>query len=284
MRLAHVEARLEQQVALNHLIASSYEDLTKVGLTNLNSQRIQARLAALKDDWEKFSIVHEAIGIALQELSTSYYHHAKLPRIEIPKFNGNPEEWLSFKDLFTSLVIANRSLSAVEKIQYLKTSLVGNAAQLLRNMTITGDNFQRAWETLIAFYENTRMLVNSTLNSLLNLKRMSKESAQEMELLYTNIMQIYRSLENLQRPVGQWDDFLVFVAVQRLDSESVKAWEQHLGSTKEPPTWKQFTEFLLSRLRSLQAFEKTRHGKFTTHPHKISVKTHIQGINKADTC
>jgi len=77
---------------------------------------------------------------------------------------------------------------------------------------------------------------------------MTKESANEMEQLDTSIMQIYRTLETLHRPVETWDDFLVFIAVQRLDSESVKAWEHHLRSSKEPPTWKQFSEFLITRL------------------------------------
>lgn len=46
-------------------------------------------------------------------------------------------------------------------------------------------------------------LMNAALHSLLTLKRMTKESASEMEQLYTSIMQIHRTLETLQRPVDQ---------------------------------------------------------------------------------
>jgi len=191
-------------------------------------------------------------------ITTTCFHQARLPRIDLPKFNGNSSEWLSFKDLFNSLVLMNPALTDVGRLQYLKTSLVGSAAQLLKHTTLTADNFQKAWETLISFYENKRLLVNTALHSLLNVKKMAKESVMELEQLYTNIMQIYRSLETLQRPVAYWDDFLVFIASQRLDADSVKAWEQQLGSTREPPTWSQFSDFLLTRLRSLQAFEKTR--------------------------
>jgi len=70
-----------------------------------------------------------------------FFHHARLPRIDIPKFNGSPSEWLSFKDLFSSLIVANPTLSHVEKLQYLKTSLVGSASHLLKNTTLTADNF-----------------------------------------------------------------------------------------------------------------------------------------------
>ncbi|KMQ84755.1 gag-pol polyprotein precursor, partial [Lasius niger] len=203
-----------------------------------------------------------------------FFHHARLPRIDIPKFSGSPADWLSFKDLFSSLILANPTLTSVEKLQYLKTSLTGSASHLLKNTTLTADNFQKAWDALIAFYENKRLLVNAALHSLVTLKRMTKESASEMEQLYTSIMQIYRTLETLHRPVETWDDFLVFIATQRLDSESVKTWEHHLGSSKEPPTWKQFSEFLITRLLSLQAFEKSRTGKLTF---QSSVKSHFQG-------
>jgi len=208
-----------------------------------------------------------------------YFHHARLPRIDIPKFNGTPSDWLSFKDLFSSLILANPTLSAVEKLQYLKTSLVGSA-HLLKNTTLTAENFQKAWEALIAFYENKRLLVNSALHSLLTLKRMTKESANEMEQLYTNIMQIHRTLETLNRPIQHWDDFFVFIAVQRLDAESVKAWEHFLGSSKEPPTWTQFSDFLITRLLSLQAFEKSRTGKSSTSSGQPSFKSHFQGKSK----
>lgn len=348
MRVSHIENRIEQQLALKGLIEHAVDNVLKVGYSNVTSQRVQARLTSLKDNWEKFSLNHDAIGMAMTKLSPDdkstiqqhsyflenlfatthesyldavekfnsifdtttdynmgpasvqsssqtsslpiFFHHARLPRIDIPKFNGTPADWLSFKDLFSSLIVANPTLTSVEKLQYLKTSLVGSASHLLKNTTLTADNFQRAWDALISFYENKRLLVNAALHSLVTLKRMTKESAQEMEQLYTNIMQIYRTLETLQRPINTWDDFLVFITVQRLDSESVKAWEHHLGSSKDPPTWTQFSEFLVTRLLSLQAFEKSRTGKSSTQPSPIGVKSHFQGkimdnnSTKASSC
>lgn len=338
MKLNHVKNQIEQQFTLMDLIANAVDNLTKVGLSNITTHRVHARLNALKETWEKFSVTHEAIGLAMTELhpneqlilrnhlyflenlysmtredyleaiekmnqlldseqktlqrkpstqslsNTSsfptFFQHARLPRIDIPKFNGTPSDWLSFKDLFTFLVSANPTLSSVEKLQYLKTSLTGSAAHLLKNVTFTADNFQKAWEALISFYENKRLLVNAALQSLLSLKRMNKESASEMEQLYTNITQTYRTLETLQRPVQAWDDFLVFIAVQRLDSESVKAWEHHLGLSKEPPTWNQFSEFLFTRLHSLQTFEKFRGGKTASHFHQHPAKSHYQRKTK----
>lgn len=207
----------------------------------------------------------------------AFFHHSRLPRIDLPKFNGTPSDWIPFKDLFQSLVIAHPTLSSVEKLQYLKTSLTGSAASLLQNTMLSAENFQKSWDALNSFYENKRLLVHAALHSLFSIKRMMRESAVELEKVYTQVMQIYRSLESLQRPVSTWDDFLIFIIVQRIDPESVKAWEQHLGSSKEPPTWRQFNEFLITRLLSLQAFENSRAGKHSLQQNKGLIKSHYQG-------
>jgi len=109
------------------------------------------------------------------------FYPTRLPRIDLPKFNGTLSDWLSFKDLFTSLVVSNPASTSVEKLQYLKTSVVGSAAHLLKNTTLTADNFQKAWDSLIAFHENKRLLVEAALHSLFSLKRMTSESAIELE-------------------------------------------------------------------------------------------------------
>jgi len=104
---------------------------------------------------------------------------------------------------------------------------------------------------------------------------MNGENA-EMEQLYTKMTQIYRTLESLGRPIAFWDDFLIFVITRKLDSESVKAWEQQLGGSKEPPKWHQFSEFLVTRFLTLQAYERARSGKATlNHPSKPA-KVHHQ--------
>lgn len=341
MRLDHVQHHVEQQLRLGDRISNSFNNLITHGLNDITSQKVQECLTLLKDNWERFSIVHKAITLAVAELTdedqvvirnhsyflddfyvltrehylqactklnalveqnqevisvstprtvllssndaSTCFHHVRLPRIEIPKFDGTPSNWLSFKDLFSSLVIDNVSLTPVEKLQYLKTNLVGSAALLLKNTTLTANNFTKSWEALIVFFENKRLLVNVSLNSLFSIKRMTKESAVELEKLYTNVLDICRSLEALQCPITYWDDVLIFTIAQRLDSETVKEWEQHLGASTELPTWKQFNEFIVSRLRSLQAFEKSRSGKNVSQQQQGSIKSHFHGQNNSNT-
>jgi hypothetical protein len=62
---------------------------------------------------------------------------AKLPRINLPTFFGKYKDWKCFKDLFSSLVHNVTSLPDSTKLQYLKTCLVGHAADLVNNVAVT---------------------------------------------------------------------------------------------------------------------------------------------------
>jgi len=105
---------------------------------------------------------------------------------------------------------------------------------------------------------------------------MSSESATEMEQLYVNVIQIYRTLETLNRPVAFWDDFLIFIVLKKMDSESIKIWEQHLGASRDPPKWQQFSEFMVTRFLTLQAYERSRTGKANVKPQTKTAKVHHQ--------
>ncbi|XP_071582573.1 uncharacterized protein, partial [Temnothorax nylanderi] len=57
---------------------------------------------------------------------------------------------------------------------------------------------------------------------------MTKEVASELELIHTTVIQIHRTLETLQRPMGGCEDFLIFLTVEKLDPDTVKAWDYKL--------------------------------------------------------
>ena len=43
---------------------------------------------------------------------------AKLPKISMPKFSGEYMEWIPFRDIYSSLVHNNDSLTKVQKFYY----------------------------------------------------------------------------------------------------------------------------------------------------------------------
>lgn len=61
----------------------------------------------------------------------------KLPKINILKFNGTIENFQEFEMLFQNIVHEECSITKVRKLYYLKEALIGDAAEILRDMPIT---------------------------------------------------------------------------------------------------------------------------------------------------
>lgn len=174
----------------------------------------------------------------------------RLPKLELPTFDGNLDEWLSFRDLFVAAVHDNSGLTGAQKLQYLKASVKGDAAILLQSVSITNDNYEQAWDLLNNRYQNRREIVTSTLKRLVNHPAMRSESPVELRKLVDNTMECIRSLKVMKVPVEQWDIIISYLIVDKLDRESKQQWELNIKSGEIPPL-KELIEFLDQRSRAL---------------------------------
>lgn len=74
--------------------------------------------------------------------------------------------------------------------------------------------------------------------------------------MYTTLQQNIRTLKTLNQPIEHWDSILIYLTIRCLDSASVRAWEMELGSTTDNPKLSQLYQFILCRMRSLQALDR----------------------------
>ena len=72
--------------------------------------------------------------------------HAKLPRLTLKSFLGDPGEWQTFWDSFRIAVHENPELHNIDKFNYLKTLLGGSAAATIAGLPLTNDNYTAAIE------------------------------------------------------------------------------------------------------------------------------------------
>lgn len=181
-----------------------------------------------------------------------------LPRISLPVFSGRFEDWPSFRDLFRSIIGRDQSLGAVKRLHYLKTSVRGEAEQLIRCFSIIEENYDRAWAILVEHYENRRLLVSSYYNAFLALPRMRSESAGDLCRIYHGMTAAVGSLEGIGRPVGSSPDLFVHLVVNLLDSRTRRNWELSIGGTTDPPSYEELRRFLETRLHMLVAMTPGR--------------------------
>ncbi|XP_055614543.1 uncharacterized protein LOC129760887, partial [Uranotaenia lowii] len=82
----------------------------------------------------------------------------KLPDIQLPKFGGKIREWVTFRDMFTSLINNNSQLSPIDKFSYLRSSVTDEALQEISSIEMTAANYQVAWNALERRYENKKLI------------------------------------------------------------------------------------------------------------------------------
>lgn len=150
----------------------------------------------------------------------------RLPKIQIPTFSGDYNSWRSFYDLFVFSVHNNAKLSRVQKLHYLKTSLSGEASQLIQHLQLCNENYDSAWELLVQRYENKKVLVHTQLKTLTSQPTMSYESSFGVKRLLDTTTESLHALKALGIGTDNWDDIVVFLTVQKLSPQTHLLWEE----------------------------------------------------------
>ncbi|XP_062713533.1 uncharacterized protein LOC134290411 [Aedes albopictus] len=175
-------------------------------------------------------------------------------KVPIPTFDGTYSSWPKFKAIFQDLMENSADSDAI-KLYHLDKALVGAAAGSLDAKIINEGNYEQAWRVLSDRYENQRLIVESHLRGLLNLKKMSSESSKELRCLLDEASGHVESLRYLKQELtGVSEHLVVYLITAALDKATRKAWESTLKST-ELPKYTPTIEFLKSRCQVLENFE-----------------------------
>lgn len=67
---------------------------------------------------------------------------AKLSKLTLKRFGGDPTQWHSFWDRFSAAVHNNDGVSKVDKFNYLKSLVEGQAASVIEGLSLTNDNYR----------------------------------------------------------------------------------------------------------------------------------------------
>lgn len=220
-------------------------------------------------------------GKCSQEMYTSQpkagSSFVKLPKITIPIFSGNYSEWVTFHDLFTSLIHNNDTLDNVQKLQYLKSHIVGEAEQLIRHTPVSDANYNQCWTLLKNRYSNKKYLSNCILQRLFGQKRIQGESSTSLKLLIDNSCDCLSALKNLNIDVSTWDVIIIYIVSGKLDVETRKQWELSISnntSLNDLPTFDQFKVFVENRYRALECVESKTIPVHQSNDHRRNPPVH----------
>ncbi|KAH1028449.1 hypothetical protein HUJ05_001803 [Dendroctonus ponderosae] len=141
----------------------------------------------------------------------------RLPTINLPKFHGEIDNWMEFRETFSNLIHENHEITNIRKLHYLKASLFGEAAEVIKCLEFTSSNYIIAFNSICERYNNPQMLVHNHVKSILDLETSTKESAFKLRKINHSLLKHVSALKSLATEAELLDAILIHIVSNKLD-------------------------------------------------------------------
>lgn len=177
--------------------------------------------------------------------------HIKIPRIELPTFDGDIQNFPFFYETFKRVIHTNPELSDSDRIHYLLGHLKGKAKGVAAGIVPAAENYRVIWDALIAKYQDKRALAVNYLNQLFSLKSAGSSPA-NVEKVFDKYTSIVAGLKQLK--IDNMSDFIfMYAGLKLVDSDIAKQYEMSLRNLKDPQAtdYDYFVKFVREQVKIL---------------------------------
>lgn len=180
-------------------------------------------------------------------VSNTCSNTAKLPKITIRSFDGKLENWVSYKELFDSL-IHNRDIPNVEKLHYLLSSVQGPAYDLIKSFPLSDDNYMNAYETLTKHYDKKRQIALVYYEKLLNCEPAKTKG--DLDRIFRAFNENLNILAKFNLP--DYNFMMFYLLWSKLDLPTREAFELQLDGETDIPRFEDLKKFIEKRSIALE--------------------------------
>ena len=132
---------------------------------------------------------------SISEPSTN--ERAKVPKLELTTYEGEPLKWLEFWEQFNS-VIHKSSLATTMKFHYLRKVLVGRAAAAIKGLPTTEENYMVAIDKLLKEFADDSKVRSAHVKAIRDIPSVSNaHNLFKLRRFYEVISSNYASLESM---------------------------------------------------------------------------------------
>lgn len=208
--------------------------------------------------------------------------HTRLPKLTLPKFNGDVLQWQNFWECFTTSIHCNSNLSTGQKFTYLKSLLEDEAARTISGFAITHENYQAAVDLLVERYGQSQKIIHTHMQSLLKLPAPTND-AHSLKFFYDKMETLVRGLESLGQHQESYGALLTPVLLGKLPSKirTNLARENHENNwdlqTLRKAIYKEIV--ILEAGSSIQHEDSEEIGTFFTRTAKTRNKSHSATVS-----
>ena len=187
----------------------------------------------------------------------------RLPRLDLPTFSGDALEWQPFWDGFNAAVNSNPSISDVQKLNYLRSQLRGEASQVIAGFSLTSANYNHSVVLLKDCYGQPQKLITAHMQALLDLPNPSN-TLSSLQSFYNAIERHIRSLSTLGKSVDSYGDLLVPIILNKLPQKTRKNMVRDHDSNEW--TLRDLQEAIRKEVRVFESELVTSHHPQSLHP------------------
>ncbi|XP_059219534.1 uncharacterized protein LOC131995236 [Stomoxys calcitrans] len=196
--------------------------------------------------------LHSSTFHASSHRGDSSLNDVRLPKIDIPVFSGNYLDWISYRDMFVSVVHNNQGLSDVQKYYYLKGSCKDTPLSIVNDYPASDTSYQLAWSALTRRYHNKRKISDTIFRKLFDIRK-SDGSCDSIKNILDSTRTCIALFTTLQIDCGNWGPILIHITVSKLDIQTCKEWERSLKASTEIPKLEELFLFLETTFRTLES-------------------------------
>ena len=147
---------------------------------------------------------------------------AKLPKLEVRKFDGKPEQWQEFWDGFENSVHSNPNLSAIDKFSYLRGLVEEPAKTAIAGFALTSANYEAALELLKRRFGKKENIQKAHINELMIVAPVqSARDTAKLRKLHDTVETHHRGLQALNVEPSTYSVIVVPAIIEKLP-ESVR--------------------------------------------------------------
>lgn len=172
---------------------------------------------------------------------------ARLPKIDLPTFQGDVDKWYSFWQIFDANIHQRKDLSTIEKLTYLLSLLRGEAARMVAGFSVTAENYTDVIEILKCEYGRQNRIIDLNVKRILEMKPVpSVTQLKELKEVITEVMVSLRNIKNLGVNIEQCSPILNAKIKQLVPADLLLLYERQ---NKEVNSTEDLIAFLQSEIR-----------------------------------
>ena len=166
----------------------------------------------------------------------------KLPKIDVPTFNGNILHWNTFWEQFEVSILSKTYLTNVEKLAYLRHALKGGPAnQAIEGLSRSADQYEEAKCCLKRRYDRPHFIHRAHIHTVLDAFSVKEGNGKDLWHLYVTNQHL-RALTATEQDITE--SFITSLMEMKLDQAMMFEWQRHSQDSNDVPHYSALLEFL----------------------------------------